>query len=294
MDAVRHLDQEVRRRQIWTDDGIRLRLQFQGHDRAPCIVLTHGFGQTQHAWAETARQLAGAGWQAITYDARGHGESDRARDGDYDFEAFVEDFRRVCDCLPHPPVVIGASMGGLTALLAHAERPRVEVAAMVLVDIAPRWDTRGVSAMLDFMRQHPEGFASLNEARESIRNFLPHRRETGSSRGLRRNLRQGPSGRWHWHWDPAMLPLAEKSDRLQRRLRNAARKLEQPTLLVSGGSSELIGREHVEDFLKLVPHAEHREVASARHMVAGDSNNQFLAAVRPFLGGLKVHRGPSQ
>lgn len=294
MDAVRRMNQEVRRRQIWTDDGIRLSLQYQGHDRAPCVLLTHGFGQTQYAWAETGRLLAASGWQAVSYDARGHGESDRPTDGRYQFEAFVEDFRRVCDSLPHPPVVIGASMGGLTAMIGHTERPRVALAGMVLVDIAPRWHTRGVSAMLDFMRQHPDGFESLDAARESIRSFLPHRRDQGSTTGLRRNLRQDSSGRWHWHWDPAMLPMAEQSDRLQGRLKTAAKKLQLPTLMVAGESSELIGKEHVEEFRELVPHARFEQVAKARHMVAGDSNEQFLAAIRPFLKELKPSRGFSK
>lgn len=283
MEAVRKLNDDIRRRQIWTDDGIRLHLRYYGDDRAPCVLMAHGFGQTQYAWESTGWQLAASGWQAVSYDARGHGESDRAPSGEYDFEQFVEDFRRVCDSLPNTPIVIGASMGGLTALLAHSEKPKVDVRAMVLVDIAPRWDERGVAAMLAFMRQHPEGFATLEEAKEAVRAFLPHRRRNASSTGLSRNLRQGRDGRWYWHWDPAMLALAEKSSNLQSRLQSASRRLKVPTLLVSGGMSELIGAEHVSEFRKLAPHAETVELSDAAHMVAGDANDHFLAAITPFL-----------
>lgn len=283
MEAVRKLNDDIRRRQIWTDDGVRLSLRYYGDDRAPCILMAHGFGQTQYAWEETGRRLAAAGWQAVSYDARGHGESDRAPRNDYDFEQFVEDFRRVCDSLPNVPVVIGASMGGLIALLAHSEKPKVDLRSLVLVDIAPRWDERGVTAMLAFMRQHPEGFASLEEAAEAVRAFLPHRRRSGRGTNLDRNLRQAANGRWYWHWDPAMLALAEKSSNLQTRLQSASRRLKLPTLLVSGGMSELIGAEHAEEFLKLAPHAEHVEVSDASHMVAGDANDHFLAAISPFL-----------
>jgi len=285
MEAVRKLNDDIRRRQIWTDDGIRLSLRYYGDDRAPVVLMAHGFGQTQYAWEQTGWQLAASGWQAVSYDARGHGESDRAPSGEYDFEQFVEDFRRVCASLPHPPLVIGASMGGLTALLAHSEKPKVDLKALVLVDIAPRWDERGVTAMLAFMRQHPEGFASLEEASEAVRGFLPHRRRSGSSSSgsLERNLRQGRDGRWYWHWDPAMLALAEKSSNLQSRLQSASRRLKLPSLLVTGGMSELIGAEHADEFLKLAPHAEHVEVSEAAHMVAGDANDRFLAAIMPFL-----------
>ena len=284
MEAIRTLrSQEVRRRQIWTDDGVRLDLRYQGHERAPCLLLAHGFGQTQHAWSATARQLAASGWQPVSYDARGHGESDRSPSGNYDFEQFIEDFRRVCASLPHPPILIGASMGGLTGLLAHSEKPVVELRALVLVDIAPQWDERGVEAMLAFMRQHPRGFSTIESAREAVRTFLPHRRQNHTAEGLKRNLRQADDGRWHWHWDPAMLALAEKSRNLQSRLKSAARRLKRPTLLVSGGKSELISEAHVAEFLKLAPHAEHVSVADASHMVAGDVNDRFMRAVEPFL-----------
>lgn len=293
MEAIRTLNRhEIRRRQIWTDDGVRLDVRYLGDDRAPCVLLAHGFGQTQHAWAETARTLAAAGWQAVSYDARGHGESDRAPSGHYDFEQFVEDFRRVCASLPHAPYLVGASMGGLTALLAHSEKPVVDLRALVLVDIAPRWDERGVEAMLAFMRQHPEGFSSLTEAREAVRSFLPHRRHNSAGEGLKRNLRQGEDGRWYWHWDPAMLALAEKSRNLQSRLKSAARRLKRPTLLLSGGKSELISDEHVAEFLKLAPNAEHISLSEAGHMVAGDVNDRFMHAVLPFLERQsEVHEG---
>jgi len=284
MEAVRKLNDDVRRRQIWTDDGIRLSLRYYGDDRAPVVVMAHGFGQTQLAWENTGRHLAAAGWQAVSYDARGHGESDRAPSGEYDFDQFVEDFRRVCDSLPHPPLVIGASMGGLGALLAHSEKPKVELDSLVLVDITPRWDERGVSAILDFMRQNSDGFSSLKDASEAVLEFLPHRRKSSSPpANIERNLRQASDGRWYWHWDPAMLALAEKSSNLQSRLQSASRRLKLPTLLVTGGQSQLIGGEHADEFFKLAPHAEHAEVANASHMVAGDANDKFLSAIMPFL-----------
>ncbi len=80
-----------------------------------------------------------------------------------------------------------------------------------------------------------------------------------------------------------MLALAEKSSNLQSRLQSASRRLKLPTLLISGGVSELIGAEHSREFLKLAPHAEHIEVPEAGHMVVGDSNDRFLTAISPFL-----------
>ena len=57
-----------------------------------------------------------------------------------------------------------------------------------------------------------------------------------------------------------------------------------PALLVRGGSSELVQEAHVREFLELVPHADYIDVAEARHMVAGDSNDRFSDAVLDFVG----------
>jgi hypothetical protein len=43
---------------------------------------------------------------------------------------------------------------------------------------------------------------------------------------------------------------------------------------------------HVREFLELVPHASYIDVADARHMVAGDSNDRFSSAVLDFVGAL--------
>jgi pimeloyl-ACP methyl ester carboxylesterase len=55
-------------------------------------------------------------------------------------------------------------------------------------------------------------------------------------------------------------------------------------VLVRGASSELVQEAHAREFLALVPHAEYVDVAGARHMVAGDSNDRFSAAILGFLG----------
>jgi pimeloyl-ACP methyl ester carboxylesterase len=67
----------------------------------------------------------------------------------------------------------------------------------------------------------------------------------------------------------------------------AARNIVVPTLLVRGASSELVQEAHARDFLGLVPHATYVDVGGARHMVAGDRNDQFANAIKRFLADLK-------
>jgi pimeloyl-ACP methyl ester carboxylesterase len=160
---------------------------------------------------------------------------------------------------------------------------------LVLVDIVPRMDPGGVDHIQGFMRARArEGFGSIEEAAEAVAAYLPHRPRPTSLEGLRKNLRLHPDGRWRWHWDPRFLdgPRPVDADReiVEAALERAARGLSVPTLLVRGGASELVTPEAVEAFLALAPHAEYANVAQARHMVAGDRNDAFGAAVEEFLG----------
>jgi pimeloyl-ACP methyl ester carboxylesterase len=61
------------------------------------------------------------------------------------------------------------------------------------------------------------------------------------------------------------------------------RALTVPTLLVRGGSSELVPREAARAFLALAPEADYVDVEEARHMVAGDRNDVFCDAILAFL-----------
>jgi non-heme chloroperoxidase len=74
------------------------------------------------------------------------------------------------------------------------------------------------------------------------------------------------------------------------RFENAARTLRIPVLLVRGGSSDILSEEGVRAFLEVLPSAETVDVAGAAHMVAGDQNDPFNAAVIEFLTRVLGHR----
>src|SRR6201999_3139032 len=92
------------------DDGVELATERFGDDAGSPVIFAHGFGQTRRAWTPTAHAVAANGWQAITADARGHGDSGWRDDGHYDFRQFVDDL--VLVARQHDdPVLIAASMG---------------------------------------------------------------------------------------------------------------------------------------------------------------------------------------
>ena len=270
-------------------DGVALMVETRGPSKAPPLLFAHGFGQSRHAWTRAATVFAERGWRAVTFDARGHGDSGRLADGKYLLEQFVDDLLVVAHSLGQPPVLVGASMGGLLGLVAAGEIRPDPFRALVLVDITPRWEAAGVTRMLGFMRAHPDGFASLEEAAGEVAAYLPQRRGRKDRHELAQLLKRGDDGRLRWHWDPALLDtVAREGERHQPRLLNAARNLDVPVLLVSGGRSDVVSEHTVREFLAAVPQAAHVEIPHAAHTLAGDDNSAFTAAIEPFLHTLNL------
>ena len=276
--------------------GIRIAGDSWGNPNGPLVVLQHGGGQTRHAWKGAGEILGAAGYYAIAFDARGHGDTDWALDGLYTQDVMVEDLKCVVAALGNRrPVLVGASMGGGTSLVAVGE-DHVDATALVMVDIAPQIEMQGVGKIHAFMRQKPEGFDSLQEVAQAISNYQPHRKPPKNLDGLAKNVRRGTDGKYRWHWDPQLLVASRDLDKRQERLEACARRLVLPVLLVRGGLSDVLSEEGAQGFLKLCPHSEYVNVTGAGHMVAGDRNDIFGNAVIEFLsrvvpvGGEPVQR----
>ena len=258
--------------------------------RAPrgVALLLHGGGQTRHSWSGSARVLARAGWTTLALDARGHGDSSWALDGDYTAGALVDDLERVVRTLHEPPVLIGASMGGLSALLAEGERAPL-ARSLVLVDVVPRVELAGVQRIMQFMTGHLDGFATLEEVADAVHAYNPRRSRPTQLDGLKKNVRKRADGRWYWHWDPAL--VANRMDETTRavateRLLSAAARIVVPTLVVRGSKSDVVSEAGVRELLQLLPDGRYVDVAGAGHMVAGDENDAFTSAIVDHLASL--------
>ena len=202
----------------WPGDG----------SRPADVVLLHGGGQTRHSWKGTAERLAADGWGVVAVDLRGHGDSDWHPQQDYTLSGLVEDLLAVVALLDVPPVLVGASLGGYTALAAAGENP-VLASGLVLVDVVVNVEPAGVRRVREFMTARPDGFATLEEA---------------------------------------------------------AARIAIPTLIVRGLCSDVVSAAGVDDMLVRIPLAQVVEVATAGHMVAGDENDPFAAALAGFLDRL--------
>ena len=263
--------------------GVRIAGDVWGDPDGPLVVLQHGGGQTRHAWKGAGQTLGKAGYRAVAFDARGHGDSDWAAAGDYSVDRMVEDLVCVARALgAERPILVGASMGGGTSLVAVGEK-RIDARALVLVDMAPRIEADGAQRIQDFMNQKPEGFDSLEEVAAAIASYQPHRPRPRKLDGLAKNVRLAPDGKYRWHWDPARRRSLADMAPYRARLHECANHLDLPTLLVRGGLSDVLSEEGAQSFLAQCPQAEYVNVSNAAHMVAGDRNDIFAGAVIDFL-----------
>jgi pimeloyl-ACP methyl ester carboxylesterase len=274
-------------------DGVELAADILGDPSNPAVLLFHGGGQTRHSWGSAMRDLVDRGFHVASIDLRGHGDSDWSPGGDYGAAVFPDDVAAVAQQFDRP-VLVGASLGGTSSLMAvHRSKPLDIARALVLVDVAPNIEPSGVDRIREFMHEHMHtGFASLDEVADAVAAYNPHRPRPTNLDGLKKNVRLRDDGRWYWHWDPAfMWGKHEQTDETRiiefderaKSLEDAARGLTIPTLLVRGRQSDLLSEEGARRFLEFVPHAEFADVAGAGHMVAGDANDAFNDAVVGFL-----------
>lgn len=276
------------RSQRFAGAGLSVSGDVGGDPAARPVILLHGGGQTRHSWHGAQRELIEQGFYVISLDARGHGDSDWAADADYSFESLAADLRAVIGTLPRRPALVGASMGGATALYLIGNSPQPVASALIMVDIVPRLEAEGSKKITAFMGANPGGFATLEEAADAVAAYYPTRKRPKDPSGLMKNLRRRDDGRLYWHWDPRFINSVQSVEppQMASQMIKACRGVQVPTLLVRGLQSDIVGEAGVAEFRKLLPQLQIADVAGAGHMVAGDRNDAFNRSVVDFLRAL--------
>jgi pimeloyl-ACP methyl ester carboxylesterase len=258
-----------------------------GTVRAPNVVCLHGGGQTAYMYEELGAALAPR-YHVLAPDLPSHGDSDPIDE--------VGSRHALAATLPAlfehfgvaPAVVVGASLGGITAITLTAAHPEL-VSGIVLIDIGHRLEEEGVKRIIEFMSAH-ESFSSLDEAAAEISAYLPHRKEVRPE-SLSRNLRQRPDGRWIWkhglgrRWKPEddIGPeIPEWRDILEGLAEDAA-SLRCPVLVLRGGKSDVLSDQGAAEIAEIIPDSRLRTVANAGHLAAGDNPESTVGLVKVFL-----------
>ena len=276
-DAKRFTDQYVQA------NGLRFHYLDWGSPEKPALVLLHGVGQTCHTWDLFAAAMADH-FHVMAFDQRGHGDTDWAADKDYSRASMVEDANAFTDALGLEHFFLtGMSMGGANSLAFTAKYPD-KVEALVVVDVGPRVEPKGVKHIRDFMKNQRE-FDSLDQAAEVIHRFNPRRPlEVIRKYTVVYNLKETPEGKWTWKYDTYFSDGQRKVDvkQMQAELSAAVKKIQCPTLLVKGGESDVFSLDGARDLQELIPGSEFALVPKAGHSVMGDNPQGFESAVRGF------------
>ena len=268
---------------------IKIAADVWGSNNQELVILLHGGGQTRHAWGDTGKKLAEAGYHSVALDLRGHGDSEWHADGDYSIRAYKDDLVSIINEIGKPASLVGASLGGMASLVLAGDEINSDLCtALIMVDIGIYPDPVGSDRIVSFMLSGEKGFDSLENVAKSISDYLPHRKKPKDLEGLKKNLRLKSDGRYYWHWDPRFIRRRPGSrDRRYFDLQlKAAEKVTIPTLLIRGALSDVVTMEDVDYFLSVISHAKFVEIENAAHMIAGDRNDIFAEEAIKFLKSL--------
>ena len=276
---------EVRRVPVEVEGGRTVSALVWGSG-APEVVLMHGGAQNAHTWDTVALALARP---VVAVDLPGHGHSSWRDDHRYSPRAMADDVAvAVRQLAPKARVVVGMSLGGLTALCLAQAHPEL-VARLVLVDITPGTDAVKAEPILAFLAG-PERFASFQEIVDRTVAFNPSRSESSLRRGVLHNARELPDGSWTWRWDPAARWRSRATgangpaggERFGS-LWAAVDRLTVPLLLIRGGRSRVVSDEDAAELLRRQPGAQVEVIPDAGHSIQGDCPVRLADRIAGFL-----------
>ena len=116
-------------------DGVNI--YYEDHGTGPAVLLSHGYSATTRMWAGQVEALKNR-YRVITWDMRGHGQSDSPDDPKaYSEAATVDDIAGILNHLGVDKAVIGGlSLGGYMSLAFNLAHPSM-VRALMLFDTGP-------------------------------------------------------------------------------------------------------------------------------------------------------------
>ncbi|GAA1634386.1 alpha/beta hydrolase [Leucobacter chromiireducens subsp. solipictus] len=186
---------EVRRITVPVSDGRVLSGLAFDPAQPPRLVVLHGAGLNAHSFDPV---LLALDVPALAIDLPGHGRSDWRADADYRPDHLAIDIATALETLaPEPVVLLGHSLGGLTAALVAAARPEL-VRELVIVDITPGVSPGGdAGAVAEFIGGQRD-FGSIDEIVDRAVRFGIGSDRAALTRGVALNTRRRPDGRLEW------------------------------------------------------------------------------------------------
>ncbi len=260
-----------------TTDDVTLSYTDEGAGRP--VVLIHGYTAPASSWALTLDALLDAGYRAIAFDRRAHGESETPAHG----QRMARHGRDLGELLAHldldAAVVVGASMGGNTIWAYVDQFGPARLSAAVIVDQTPKMlNDDGWRYGFYGYEAHNEGTLFAEGVPDSGRGRTVDRSGAAVLRLVER-LGGPPAFR-----DPAAaetLPLL--ADHARQDWRDVVRRFPLPLLMLAGRESQIWPCEHAEAAVAGSARGRALVIEDAGHAISFDQPDRFNEVLLEFL-----------
>ena len=272
--------------------GLELHLLEWSTEGVP-LVLLHGLGNEAHLWDDFVPSVA-PHYRVLALDQRGHGDSDWDPEARYDAESMADDLEAVLDALEIDRfVLVGFSMGGRVSMTFAGRHPE-RLAGLVIADIGPEVDARGVLRIGGEMAEHRAPV--FTDAREYAA-MLSLNYPAGQPHALKRmaefGLRQREDGLFELKMDPKLRgerPADEatkaKEEAFIQQQWDALARIPCATLVVRGAASDILSPEIADKMVdEVLQNGRLAVVPQAAHSIMTDNPEGFEEAVCGFVLG---------
>jgi pimeloyl-ACP methyl ester carboxylesterase len=251
------------------------------------LLLLHGFAGAKEDFTEWLDRFAAAGWHAVTFDMRGHGESAKPRGEDnYSLQILVSDLNAVVDHLGWDRLVLfGHSMGGMVAQLYAIESPD-RLAGLILMGTSHKRPD-GIEAELVSLGREVVRAGGTSALLEAQKDFGPgpldtqaHRRLIAQRPGYLEFCDRKTLAASDDMWVALSAEMLSQPDRLAD-----LEKLPVPTLVIVGAYDETFLQQSGE-LAGTIPDADLAVIGLAGHCPQFEQPEDWWAAISRFLAGL--------
>jgi 2-(acetamidomethylene)succinate hydrolase len=247
------------------------------------LFFFHGVTANHTVWQPIFYELS-RDFRVIAVDQRGHGRSEKPREG-YGPEEYAADVAALVRRYSSggKNVIAGHSLGSRNAVVA-ASRLGGSVAGVVAIDFTPFIETAVFDALESRVAAGDRGFASVAE----VSAYLEERYSRLPSDAIRRRAQYGyaqdSSGMLRARADPHAMQETVAGLRLD--FSDAFRHLSVPTVVVRGADSVLVSEAAFRRSAQIAPHHRYVTVAGADHYVPEEQPKQIVELVRDFCSSL--------